>query len=167
MQVEITRRLEFDAGHRLLKHEGKCANLHGHRYVAEVTVSSAALDCVGRVVDFSEIKTRVGGWIDRHWDHGVLLQHEDPIFRAAGALGYSATELLGKWSSYGEPPTVENMVRWLGEQCSHLLPGHLRLVRLRLYETPNCWADWRPSGRDDGPQERGVAGPDSFGAESE
>ena len=37
MIAVITRKLEFDAGHRVMNHESKCATCHGHRYVLEVT----------------------------------------------------------------------------------------------------------------------------------
>ena len=57
--IEITRRLEFDAGHRVLGHEGKCKNLHGHRYSAEITVTAPDLDGLGRVIDFGVIKEKV------------------------------------------------------------------------------------------------------------
>ena len=52
----ITKKLEFDYGHRVLGHEGKCRHLHGHRGVAEVTVYAPSLDNLGRVVDFGAIK---------------------------------------------------------------------------------------------------------------
>jgi 6-pyruvoyltetrahydropterin/6-carboxytetrahydropterin synthase len=51
--MKVIRRIEIDAGHRLLKHEGKCRNLHGHRYVFEVEAQSKQLDSVGRGIDFS------------------------------------------------------------------------------------------------------------------
>jgi len=67
--IRITRKIEFDSGHRVLGHEGKCAHLHGHRYVAEITVESAGLDSLGRVVDFSVIKEKVGKWVDENWEY--------------------------------------------------------------------------------------------------
>ena len=33
--ITCTRRIEFDAAHRILNHESKCKMLHGHRYVVE------------------------------------------------------------------------------------------------------------------------------------
>src|SRR5262249_14498003 len=54
--VTCTRLLQFDAGHRVYQHEGKCANLHGHRYTAEITAQAEALDKIGRVIDFSVLK---------------------------------------------------------------------------------------------------------------
>ena len=46
------RRLEFDSGHRVLRHESKCRHVHGHRYVLELTCAAAQLDDLGRVIDF-------------------------------------------------------------------------------------------------------------------
>ena len=73
----ITRRLEFDAGHRVFGHESKCATLHGHRYVVEVTAQAAKLDSVGRVIDFSVLKERIGAWLDEKWDHNVIVFEQD------------------------------------------------------------------------------------------
>ena len=36
--MEITTKLEFDAGHRIPHHKSSCKNLHGHRYAIEVTI---------------------------------------------------------------------------------------------------------------------------------
>lgn len=140
--VTVTRRLEFDAGHRLQLHESKCRNLHGHRYIAEVTVEGPELDAVGRVVDFGVIKSAVGGWIDTHWDHGLLLEEGDWCRRAlveeASRLGAAHVKL---WVCRS-PPTAENMVKWLAEEAQNVLGHVLRVTHVRLYETPNCWADY-------------------------
>jgi hypothetical protein len=37
--MRITRRLEFDAGHRIPDHASQCRHLHGHRYALEITLS--------------------------------------------------------------------------------------------------------------------------------
>ena len=37
--MQITTRLEFDAGHRIPCHKSQCRNLHGHRYAMEITLS--------------------------------------------------------------------------------------------------------------------------------
>ena len=72
-----TRRVQFCAGHRVMGHENKCAHLHGHNYVALITARADKLDSVGRVIDFSVIKQRVGGWIEQHWDHGFIIARND------------------------------------------------------------------------------------------
>ena len=37
MTTTCTRRIEFDAAHRVMEHESKCRHLHGHRYAIEAT----------------------------------------------------------------------------------------------------------------------------------
>jgi 6-pyruvoyltetrahydropterin/6-carboxytetrahydropterin synthase len=135
--AQITRRLEFDYGHRLLNHEGKCRNVHGHRGVVELTCEAAELDAVGRVIDFGVVKAVVGGWLDDKLDHGYIGQAEDPILEAARKAG-------SKVYSVSFPPTAEHLARYLFDVASNLLGGsyQIRVVRVRLYETPNGWADY-------------------------
>lgn len=137
-QITITRRLEFDAGHRLMKHESKCRNVHGHRYVVEVSVAGPQLDVVGRVVDFSALKDKLGNWIDACWDHGFLYQIGDPIAQFLvdnGMKGYMLDV----------PPTAEHMVKYLANVAQRLLEDTpLHVTHMRLFETPNCWADYYP-----------------------
>ena len=73
MSITIMRQVKFCAGHRLLNHEGKCANLHGHNYLVEFHVTGNEVDSLGRVVDFSVLNKLFKGWIDENWDHGFVL----------------------------------------------------------------------------------------------
>ena len=136
----ITRRLEFDAGHRLINHESKCKHLHGHRYCAEITVQADALDRIGRVIDFGVVKALVGKWIDDNWDHNMVINPNDPILKFAGLLEKHP------YLCYqgGEPanPTAEVMARILFGVAVELLPSELKVVKVRLYETPNCFAEY-------------------------
>ena len=77
MRRTCTRKIEFDSAHRVMKHESKCRHLHGHRYVAEITAAADGLDDLGRVIDFSVLKSVVGGWVDDAWDHGTLANDAD------------------------------------------------------------------------------------------
>lgn len=155
--AEITKVLEFDAAHRILGHESRCRFLHGHRYRAEVTVSAEALDGVGRVIDFSVVKREVGGWIDKWWDHNIILHPEDPLVALhdfetqSPRVGDELSVFKGKPpfvmpSGVGNP-TVENMVKYLYEAAETLLYPQVRVVHVRLWETPTCYADYPPRSR--------------------
>ncbi len=134
-----TRRIEFDAGHRLQKHESKCRNVHGHRYVVDITCESESLDEVGRVIDFSEIKRIVGGWIDDKLDHGFIFEATDPF-------GLALATIETKVYVVPFSPTAENLVVFLAAQAQFLLkPAGIKVTHVRLYETPNGWADWSAS----------------------
>jgi len=133
MTTTITRVIEFDAGHRVLGHEGKCKHLHGHRYRVELTVEAPKLDPLGRVIDFSCLKEIVGGWVDREWDHNMLLRSDDPLIES-GLLTRAPY-------IFDSNPTAENMAQELFRIARSLLSSDLSVVRVRVYETPNCWAD--------------------------
>ncbi|MDX2072992.1 MAG: 6-carboxytetrahydropterin synthase [Alphaproteobacteria bacterium] len=136
--ITCTRRLEFDAAHRVMEHEGQCKHLHGHRYVLEVTFTADTLDALGRVVDFAVIKEKLGGWIDEHWDHNTILYRKD------APLGRSIAEHTQQAIFYlPENPTAENMAAYIfNVVCPDLFgKSGLRCTQVTLHETPNCRAE--------------------------
>lgn len=140
--LTCTRRLEWDAMHRIPRHESKCAAFHGHRYAAEITCVADALDDRGRVIDFGVVKDRVGGWIDTHWDHTAILMRGDPDPAIAALAASNAAH--GRpvyWMD--APPTAENIAAALAAKAQELLADTgVRVVRLRVWETPNGSAEW-------------------------
>lgn len=157
MRTTCTRTLEFDAAHRVLGHGGKCQHLHGHRYKAEITVRAANLNDLGMVIDFSAVKTEVGGWIDAHLDHNLILSSQDPVlsllrgvYGGTGEWGYPYLERLLRESFTREPyvmpgtdnPTAENLAALILNAADELLKGKgIEVVSVKLWETPNCWAE--------------------------
>jgi 6-pyruvoyltetrahydropterin/6-carboxytetrahydropterin synthase len=144
--ITCTRRIQFCAGHRVYGHESKCAHLHGHNYVAFVTArlpSVNQLDMIGRVVDFSVLKELVGGWIDKAWDHGFILDqgdHEAIRFMQ----GFQARkEVPQKLHIMPSNPTAENMAQYLLHVvCPRVLSGTgVEVFMVRLWETENCYAE--------------------------
>jgi 6-pyruvoyltetrahydropterin/6-carboxytetrahydropterin synthase len=130
----VTRELTFCYGHRLLDYEGKCRYLHGHNGRAVITLASDQLDRLGMVVDFSDLKRVVGGWLDATLDHKMLLHRDDPV--------------LPFLRSQGEPvhvmdvnPTAENIARMIFE---YTLAQGFPVVEVRLWETDTCNACYRP-----------------------
>ena len=135
----IFRKIEFDAGHRLMRHESKCQFIHGHRYCVRVYAKPLkTLDSIGRVVDFSILKQKLGGWIDEHFDHNMILNEEDT------KLITSIRSVCKGGSPYLLPynPTAENIALYLlREICPKLfLADSIKVVQIRVDETPNCSA---------------------------
>lgn len=143
--VIITRRLEFDAGHRIPDHRSLCKHLHGHRYALEVTVSGdvTRLDGDprnGMILDFSEVKTVMRELVVDRWDHAFLVHAGDTlIVDFLRSLPDHRTVVLDT------VPTAENLAQkafdLLAPKIGTLCNKALRLQNVRLYETPNCWAD--------------------------
>lgn len=140
--ITCIRRLEWDAMHRIPRHEHKCSAWHGHRYVAEIHCTAPALDACGRVIDFGVVKELVGGFIDRHWDHTAIIMRGDPDPAVAAiAAANEARNRPVYWLD--APPSAENIVAELAAIASRLLASHgVDVVRVRLWETPNASAEW-------------------------
>ena len=141
----ITRRLEFDAGHRIPDHKSQCRNLHGHRYVLAITLQGELIQAPGAssngmVMDFSDIKDIAREKVVNLWDHAFLVYAGD-----RAVVDFLATLPNHKTVVLDRIPTAENLARIafeLLDPAYQACYGHqLRLKRIRLYETPNCWAD--------------------------
>lgn len=101
--ITATRYHDISCGHTVHGHESKCANLHGHNYRITFTVTpDAALDEVGRVLDFSVIKGRLCMWLEDEWDHRFMVWEHDP--RAAALAAIDPTIVRVPFN-----PTAENM----------------------------------------------------------
>ncbi len=143
--MRITRRLEFDAGHRIPDHASQCRHLHGHRYALEVTLSGDIIDAAGQavngmVMDFGEVKRIAAEFIVSRWDHAFLVYRGDTLVADfLAALPEHKTVVLDV------VPTAENLAaaafRILDPAYRDVYGNQLQLERVRLYETPNCWAD--------------------------
>ena len=138
--IECTRRIRFCAGHRVWKHESKCAWLHGHNYVAFFHAAAAELDELGRVIDFSVLAERLGGWIEEHWDHGFILHREDE--EAKAAVGKVAGQRVFLLDSN---PTAENLADYLlREVAPEALAGTgVQVVKVVLWESESSFAEAR------------------------
>jgi 6-pyruvoyltetrahydropterin/6-carboxytetrahydropterin synthase len=143
--MRITRRLEFDAGHRIPDHASQCRHLHGHRYAIEVTLSGEIIDAAGKpvngmVMDFGDMKTIAREHVVDRWDHAFLVYRGDTaVVEFLAGMPDHKTVVLDTI------PTAENLAREafriLDPVYRDTYGNHLRLERVRLYETPNCWAD--------------------------
>lgn len=140
MSVTCTRKIKFDAGHRVFEHESKCRNMHGHEYVVEITAKKddEDLDRLGRVIDFGVLKKVVGSWVDDHWDHGFLYYESDAEVK-------DALSRVKEQKSYALPynPTAENIAKYLLHViCPRLLKDTgVKVIHVRVWETSNCFAD--------------------------
>ena len=143
--MRITTRLEFDAGHRIPDHKSQCRNLHGHRYAIEITLSGDIISATnvsenGMVMDFSDVKRIARESVVDVWDHAFLVFKQDKA-----VLDFLNTLTNHKTVIFPNVPTAENMAaeafRILKNQYKDTYGNHLKLERVRLYETPNSWAD--------------------------
>lgn len=151
----VTVRHNFETAHRLPDLGGKCRNLHGHSWWAEITLTGRKRPD-GTVLDFGVMKSELRGWIDRELDHGVMLGDADPLVPhlieagckvfAFGAPVHGRT-LAEQLASDMRWPTVENVALLLARVATALLvptiPG-VSVARVRVQETSVNAAEYLP-----------------------
>ena len=118
-----------------------------HRYAIEITLSGNVIDKAGdaangMVMDFSQVKELANAHLVDAWDHAFLAYAGDTaIVDFLKTLPDHKTVLLNC------VPTAENLARIAFERLDAVYRdtygNHLQLEQVRLYETPNCWADAR------------------------
>jgi len=129
----VTKEIHFCYGHRLLNYAGKCRNLHGHNGKAVITLEAPDLDALGMVVDFSDIKRKVGVWIDEELDHRMLLHRDDPALPELRRLGEPVVVLDAN-------PTAENIAKLIFERVAG---QGLPVTEVTLWETETSFATYR------------------------
>jgi 6-pyruvoyltetrahydropterin/6-carboxytetrahydropterin synthase len=135
----IVRQFKFSAGHRLYGHLGKCRAFHGHNYILEVTlVRVGELDANGMVMDFGEVKSRFGKWIDDNWDHAMIVSTEDIV----GAEMQKSIPDCKCFELYGNV-TAEKMAEYFLVLVAPALlrdAENVRLTKVAIWETDGCKA---------------------------
>ena len=118
----ISVQTHYDAAHLLRDYEGKCARLHGHRYVVEVALQVREVGSMGMAYDFGDLKEHLKELADS-FDHQNL--NEIPPF----------TEIES---------TAENQARFFFDEMKKRLPRELAcgVLYARVSESPGQWAQY-------------------------
>ncbi len=129
----VTQEIEFCYGHRLLNYQGKCRHLHGHNGKAVIVLEGRELDERGMLVDFSDIKKSVAGWIDAQLDHRMILNKTDPVV----PFLQSQQEPL---HLIEHNPTAENIAKLI---YTYAKSQGFPVVEVGLWETFKSYATYR------------------------
>jgi len=141
--ISVTKQYRAEIGHRLMNYDGKCAHLHGHSYLFEVTVEALDLDDRGMVVDFSDLKKAMRIVLEPY-DHALVLRDDDHLARMFEDLRATNGE-SARLHLWANNPTAENMASRFGSLIDNMLPRGVRLTHIRVWETATSHADWSPS----------------------
>ena len=131
----------FDSAHFLSEYDGKCSNIHGHRWKVEVEVQSENLtkggQLEGMVIDFGDLKRDVKSMADSY-DHALIVQ-----------IGSMRNETLNCINQDGFKvilvdfrTTAENFAKCFFKQMKD--KGY-NVKRTTVYETPNNSASYEES----------------------
>lgn len=168
MPYEVIRSHEICAGHRVVGHESKCRHLHGHNYKFHFKVAPKVpykvmdeaefaalkqLDDVGRVIDFSVVKTTLCQWLEDNWDHKFLHWSRDNLIdalkiaasRPSCPLEHEDHEhFLGSLVALPFNPTAENLAAYMVDVIGpQLLDQYgVELVECTIEETSKCHVNY-------------------------
>ena len=132
MKIRITKEFHFEMSHCLNNYNGACANIHGHSYKLFITLrgtpsTDTASSSYGMVMDFSQLKKTVQHEVLDLFDHAFVNQ---------------INLLDTKKVVVDFQPTCENLVIYIKEKISPLLPGGVELYSVTLFETASSQASW-------------------------
>lgn len=129
---QVSKQIHFCYGHRLLKHKGKCARLHGHNAVAEIVCETRDLDENKMVVDFEVISESLKVWINDTLDHRMILSRNDKL-----------VAILKEWREpfyvIDDDPTAEMIAKLIFDEASR---KKLPVKKVILWETPTSSASF-------------------------
>ena len=121
----ITSESSFDAAHFLTNYEGKCKNIHGHRWRVVVTIKGELTN--GMLVDFGDFKKDIKDLCD-YFDHSFIVEK--------GSLDKKLFDLLNKQFVLRVVEfrtTAENFSKYIFEEMSK----KYSVKEVCVYETPN------------------------------
>ena len=126
----------FDAAHFLKGYEGKCSNIHGHRWKVIVEVKGEELQESGAkrgmVVDFSDLKDSLNKVCD-NLDHSLIIEEGSLKQATLDALNDEDFRIV----QVEFRPTAENFAHYFFDQMKQ--EGY-SVSRVEVYETPNNFA---------------------------
>lgn len=124
---ELNKDFDFAAAHYIAHEDaGKCKQMHGHTYFANITIVGDELGSTGFLVNFKVVKDL----IHQRFDHEVL--NTDPAFSDEASDYFPTTEVMAR--------TIYEIVQ------AHLntLQNQPVCHQVYLRETPTSYCIYRP-----------------------
>lgn len=147
-KVRVTKEFRFEMAHALWNYDGKCANIHGHSYILQVTVigepiADESSPKFGMVIDFGDLKKIVNDAIVSQMDHSLVISE-----RSKHDTLLQTEQMFDRRHITHYQPTCENMVVEFANIIRSKLPSGVSLFAVRLWETANSYAEWYASDND-------------------
>ena len=136
---EITVEKHFDAAHYLRGYQGKCENMHGHRYTVKVKLSVVKLNDIGLAYDFTDLKRHLNAILER-FDHVCLndIVPFDKINPSAENIAVTIyNELKKKLSADPTRPEPRRRVTLTAVEA-------FRLSEVEVWESPEQGVSYHP-----------------------
>lgn len=134
----IATEYSFDSAHFLAGYEGKCSNIHGHRWCVAVEVANETLKSDGQlrgmIVDFKMLKEDLRELLD-YYDHALIIEEGSLKPKTVEALNEEGFRMI----ALPFRPTAENFARFFFDEMGK--KGY-SVARATVYETPNNCATY-------------------------
>ena len=132
--MRIAKEFNWEMGHRLPEHFGKCKNIHGHSYKMLVEIEGDVLES-GMVMDYYHLRNAIDPLIEK-MDHAFLVYKDD----------IKVIEFLEQMNSkrvvVDFHSTVENITRYFLKEIEKVkLPPNIHKIKVRVCETPDDYAE--------------------------
>lgn len=122
----------FDSAHFLAGYEGKCGNIHGHRWRVEIEVQSETLvkggQLDGMVIDFGDLKKHVKEIVD-FYDHALIIEEGTMRAKTEQCLQEDGFRII----KVNFRPTAENFAAFF---FNYMKEKGYKVKRATVYETP-------------------------------
>lgn len=129
----------FDAAHFLKDYNGKCGNIHGHRWrvITEIEGHKLKTDTQNRgmLIDFSDLKKELREICDS-FDHKFIYERNSLKKRTIECLLEEKFKLV----EVDFRPTAENFSKFVYDE---LKKKGIGVRRVEVYETPNNYAAYQ------------------------
>ncbi len=120
---EVSVQEHFDAAHYLRGYQGRCENLHGHRFEVVASIRAKQTNDIGLAYDFVQLREQLRGILER-FDHTCL--NEIPPFDKAN-------------------PSSENIASTIYAELQVLLQGtKVSISSIQVWESPHCCITFFP-----------------------
>ena len=134
----IQTEASFDSAHFLKDYEGKCSNIHGHRWRVEVELAAHTLKEEGAergmIMDLTAVKERLRAEADR-LDHALIIEEGSLLESTVKALESEHLRLV----ILPFRPTSENLAKYFFD-C--MKETGCPVYRVRVFETPGNGASY-------------------------
>ena len=132
--MKIAKEFRWEMGHRLPDHFGLCKNIHGHSYKMLVEFEGD-LDEQGMIIDYYDVEKIINPIVEK-LDHAFMVNKNDK----------TVLEFLKKMNSkkvvVDFQSTAENICTFiLGEVKKSSLPSNVKVIKVRVYETVDDYAE--------------------------
>lgn len=141
--IRVTKKFTFDMAHALHGHDGLCKNIHGHTYHLSVTIIGKPLmekghPKDGMIIDFGDFKKIIQEHVVSVFDHALVL-NETAGKKNLQELTDAYQRVI--WLPF--QPSCENLIIEFKNRLQPLFNHNMmKLVSLRLDETPTSYAEW-------------------------